>query len=52
MHVDGVEGTTASMIAALRPDARSEIWWLVGNPCEHEYQHLRFVDAERLSAVR
>ncbi len=48
MHVDGVEATTASMIAALRPDGGSEVWWLVGNPCEHEYRPLRFADAPGL----
>lgn len=37
MHVDGVERTTASMVAALRPDGKSEVWWLVGSPCECEY---------------
>jgi len=45
MHVEGVEATTASMIAALRPDGGSELWWLVGNPCAHEYRHMRFAEA-------
>ena len=37
MHVDGVESTTASMIAVLRPGGDSEVWALTGSPCEHEY---------------
>ena len=42
MHVDGVESTTASMIAALRADGRSEIWWLIGSPCERQYTRTAF----------
>ena len=38
MHVEGVESTTASMVAALRPDGGSEVWWLVGSPCEGQYR--------------
>ena len=37
MHVKGVESTTASMIAVLRPGGDSEVWALTGSPCEHEY---------------
>jgi hypothetical protein len=47
MHVEGVECTTASMIAALRADGASEIWALTGSPCEHEYIRLAFADAAR-----
>ena len=48
MHVEGVESTTASMIATLRPDATSELWALVGSPCEQEYTRFAFADAARL----
>jgi secernin len=38
MHVDGVEATTASMIAELRGDgAPHRAWVLTGSPCENEY---------------
>ena len=37
MHVDGVEETTASMIAELRADGRHRAWMLLGSPCRHEY---------------
>ena len=42
MHVDGVEETTASMIAELRSDgAPHRVWTVIGHPCEHEYtEHL------------
>ena len=48
MHVDGVKHTTASMIAALRPDGGSTIWTCTGNPCEHEYARFTFADAAHL----
>ena len=47
MHVEGVETTTASMIAALRPNGHSDIWWLTGSPCGGTYQHARFDRAPR-----
>jgi secernin len=37
MHVDGVEATTASMIAELRADGEHRVWMLLGSPCENEY---------------
>jgi secernin len=38
MHVEGVEETTASMIAELRGDGGPHrVWTLVGHPCEEEY---------------
>lgn len=40
MHVDGVETTTASMIAELRADGDHRAWMLTGSPCEHEYVEL------------
>jgi hypothetical protein len=54
MHVDGVECTTASMIAALRPRGESTIWALTGHPCEQEYVELSFAEAAggELSRVR
>jgi hypothetical protein len=45
MHVDGVEATTASMIAELRPASASRLWVLTGNPCEHDYASLSFDEA-------
>jgi hypothetical protein len=45
MHVDGVEATTASMIAELRADAGSRLWVSTGNPCEHAYTVLSFAEA-------
>lgn len=48
MHVDGVEETTASMIAVLRTDGASEIWTLTGHPCEGEYTHFSFSAAAGL----
>jgi len=45
MHVDGVEATTASMIASLPPDAPPQLWVLTGSPCEHEYTSLSFAEA-------
>jgi secernin len=37
MHVDGVERTTASMVAELHADGEHRVWMLVGSPCEQEY---------------
>jgi hypothetical protein len=48
MHVDGVERTTASMIAVLEPDGTSVLHVCTGNPCEHPYTTFTFADAERL----
>jgi len=45
MHVDGVESTTASMIASLPADAPPRLWVLTGSPCEREYTSLSFTDA-------
>ena len=45
MHVDGVEATTASMIAALRPYATPLLWALTGSPCEREYRPFGFDEA-------
>jgi hypothetical protein len=45
MHVDGVEETTASMIAELHPDRRSRLWALVGHPCRGNYTEFTFADA-------
>jgi hypothetical protein len=45
MHADDVEATTASMIAALRPDGHSRIWALAGQPCEHPYAEFTFANA-------
>lgn len=45
MHVDGVEATTASMIAALRPDGAPLLWALTGSPCAGEYRPFGFDDA-------
>lgn len=39
MHVDGVEATTASMIASLAAD-QVTAWVLVGHPCEQRYQRI------------
>ena len=38
MHVEGVEATTASMIAELRPDGQSVAWMLLGSPCSAEFE--------------
>lgn len=40
MHVDGVEATTASMVARLPDPAvgRPEAWFLVGSPCSGTYE--------------
>jgi secernin len=38
MHVDGVEATTASMIAELRADGGHRVWTLLGSPCRNEYE--------------
>jgi secernin len=37
MHVDGVEATTASMIAELHADGSHRTWMLLGSPCVGEY---------------
>ena len=37
MHVDGVEETTASIVAELRSDGPSTAWMLLGSPCANEY---------------
>jgi hypothetical protein len=47
MHVDGVEVTTASMIAELWPNAGSRLWVATGNPCERSYTEVAFAEAER-----
>jgi len=45
MHVEGVEETTASMVASLAPAGASELWVMTGHPCRGEYRHLTFVEA-------
>ena len=45
MHVDGVEATTASMIAQLRPSAPPAVWVLTGSPCSREYTSLSLAEA-------
>ena len=40
MHVDGVEVTTASMIAELHADGNHRAWMLLGSPCGGEYLDL------------
>ena len=45
MHVDGVEATTASLIAELRPDGGAVLHALVGHPCEQPYRTFAFADA-------
>lgn len=40
MHVEGVESTTASMIAALHPTSPPEVWALTGSPCAGDYTML------------
>ena len=37
MHVDGVEATTASVVAELAPGARTLGRWLLGSPCTSVY---------------
>lgn len=51
MHVEGIEHTTSSMIAALRGDGASTLWTCVGNPCEQEYLRFEFADAAQALAV-
>jgi hypothetical protein len=51
MHVDGVEATTASMVAELGREAVTS-HWLLGAPCEHEYTALQRVVPERGDVVR
>jgi hypothetical protein len=40
MHVDGVEATTASMIAELHADGNHRTWMLLGSPCVGEHVEL------------
>lgn len=40
MHT-GIEETTASMVAELRPDGPSTAWMLLGHPCEASYTPVR-----------
>jgi hypothetical protein len=47
MHVEGVEATTASMIAELHLDGDHRAWMLIGSPCEHEYQCISLDDGLR-----
>jgi hypothetical protein len=53
MHVEGVEATTASMIAELRHGGASTLWVLTGHPCERRYVKVPFAQAGTtdLSAV-
>jgi secernin len=44
MHVAGVEHTTSSMIAELRPGCASTLWVCTGNPCERDYLAFEFAD--------
>jgi secernin len=48
MHVDGVEATTASMVASLAPDGGSVLRVCIGNPCEHPYTEFTLADAPHL----
>ncbi len=48
MHAGDVEATTASLVAALRPDGASTLWAVEGHPCEHPYVEMAFGDAARL----
>ncbi|MEI8240045.1 MAG: C69 family dipeptidase [Actinomycetota bacterium] len=45
MHVEGVEVTTASMVAELRPARGSRLWVAAGSPCEQQYVEFEFADA-------
>jgi hypothetical protein len=51
MHVEGVEHTTASMVAELRGDGGSTLHTCVGNPCEQEYLRFAFADAAQALAA-
>jgi secernin len=44
MHVDGVEETTASMIAELPAGADPRAWFLVGHPCRRVYLPVSFTE--------
>lgn len=48
MHVDGVESTTASMIALLSEGADPVLWALTGSPCSREYRSFTFSEAALL----
>jgi hypothetical protein len=48
MHVDGVEQTTASMIATLALDGGSTVSVCTGNPCQHPYTTFTFANAASL----
>jgi hypothetical protein len=37
MHVDGVEATTASLVAEIGPETVTS-HWLLGSPCEQRYR--------------
>jgi secernin len=45
MHVEGVEHTTASMIAELLPVGGSRLWVCTGNPCASDYTSFTFEEA-------
>jgi hypothetical protein len=51
MHVEGVEATTASLVAELGTDEVTS-HWLLGAPCEHEYRTLHRAVSERGDVVR
>ncbi|MBA2280705.1 MAG: C69 family dipeptidase [Acidimicrobiia bacterium] len=38
MHVEGVEATTASLVAELHPGGRSVLWAAAGPPCTNPYE--------------
>jgi hypothetical protein len=51
MHVDGVESTTASMIAELHADGRHRAWMLLGSPCQNEYVEVKLGDRQGSSTA-
>ena len=51
MHVEGVEQTTASMIAELRTDGGTTLHTCVGNPCKQQYLRFAFADAAQVLAA-
>ncbi len=51
MHVEGVEVTTSSMVAELRPAGQSVVWALTGSPCRGVYEQFRLADAAAAAAA-
>ena len=52
MHVEDVEATTSSMVAALRPDGRSTVWALTGSPCRGDYVAFELADAASVDLAK